>query len=270
MSDNGLEIVFVCDAETEENEKVRHYYEGIQRLKEGRLPSSTQVIQTGRIFKKKTNPQLSVVGSKQLLNIKLKIDEGKVWSSDDIVGYGPSQTSFRTFDAITPADLQVAAKQLSFLCQSISRADSMNLLRDWLLQLNAKRVILYGSSEYFSSLFSTPCILRNCDVYRIYCTYSDNTPLSFSNLRLLYRSDFSTHFPLNTIVSWQHIFYSNSSGGGLVGSESNPSLTEGDSVSGKSTVSLGYSHGYATSTEDINPVCRICQVSCHCSMLFCY
>lgn len=264
MSDEGFELVFVCDAETEEDEKVRHYYEGIQRLKDGKLPSSTQLFQSGRIFNKKSDPHLSVVGTKQLLNIRLKLEERKVWNSTltTSIGHGASNSSIETLTAVLPDGLKSTGSLLSFVDDKQNRLESIKQLCAWSIQSKSQRVIMFGGAGYFTSLLGTPLVLRNCDVYRVSCSYTmEKTSLSFSNVRLLCRSDFSTHYPLNTIWSWKHILYSNSTGGGLSHSASDASLAEGECVSEKSgSVSLSYAHGFATSKEDINPVCRICQV----------
>eukprot|EP01034_Spumella_vulgaris_P021319 gene21319-27349_t len=108
--------------------------------------------------------------------------------------------------------------------------------------------------------------MRSCDIFRLHVTFTSDTSVKcrYSAPRLLFRCDLSSPHPTDTLLSWKHIVHGSDTSSVIQnGHDVNP--TQG-SESGGAPIAVAFcggvrgSAGYS-STDDLDPVCRICQTT---------
>ena len=105
-----VEVVFIRHAESEENVKVRHCCEAIQAIKHFTLPTLSQIqCITSLLFQYITydlDAKVTMLGKRQLKDMKLMLQQEKFWTTEDICVYSPMERTAHTCKELVPNDMK--------------------------------------------------------------------------------------------------------------------------------------------------------------------
>lgn len=263
MERRSINVILIRHAESEDNVKVQHLNEGIQRVKQLRLPSLRQIVQAARLLEFDTDGPLSSLGKRQIAEMAMTLKEVSFWDNleFDICAYSPLKRVKETYHGLVPPTLKSKCVELDCLREvepyehiiPYKLKSRLKQLEDWLIQSNKSTVVLVGHSRYFCKLMNAKSLMWNCDVWQASFRYDQNnsTDREWRDATLLFRSTLAVSHPVDSLFSWSSSSASTTEERGSRsqhgGNNRNNSSANGNEV-----------------VDDFNEVeentCRICQV----------
>ncbi len=230
-----------------------------------KLPTYEQLIETVKLFELDLNAKLSNLGRRQLLDLKMILNQEKFWDEAqyDLCVFSPLVRTKETCFAVVPDHLHAKCIPLKEL-EEVAPIEQLfrfylkariQQFEQWLFDAPVKQLLLVGHCQYLSKMLKLKNYMRNCDVCRSTATFSVDprsgaVTCAWSEPVLLHRTDLSIPHPIEGIFSRKSTGSTASEGEGVLSDK--PSAKEGEDGD----------NGDVDNNKPEEPCCRICQVIC--------
>jgi hypothetical protein len=288
MESRSFDITFIRHAESEENVKVSYLCSFVSKLMSFRLPNLTEVVQSLKVLKIDEDSDVSQLGKRQLMDMKLILKSKKFWSQEfDFIVHSPLKRAVVSCMDLVPDEKHGECTCLDVLreitpLEQIIKYQLQKKVKGFELWLSkqdvaVKRILVVGHCQYFNNLLGMKTFMRNCDVWAstvILTTQSSGSEIdvvcSWEKPRLLHRTELSVPHPIGNLLQ-----QGGSMWGWLLGI---PEVTGEGGEEGAAAVAGGmeaahtvdaagasHSHSHCQVDDDLDddvdePTCRICQV----------
>lgn len=289
-----VHVVLIRHCETEENVKAQYLKEGLQRIRQWRIPTWQQLNQAARLVALDTDSKPTALGKRQIAEMALTLQEVDLWNNFpfDVCAYSPLERAKETCLGLIPENLHSKCQPLELLkeIELYEHAVPFVLktriaqLEAWIMDQNKESIVLVGHSRYFHKLLQSKTYMWNCDVWQTAFVYDPVLRTgSWHTSTLLFRSPLARAHPIESIFASLRLT-NNTSNNNRNRSTNNTSTREGEGSSDSEEDSSGYSSdpetrrrrretqrhnrmrrqtAEAAATGDVHyeePMCRICQV----------